>query len=93
MKAYRLAHIQRGRPFEIVVDGQKVQAYQGETLAVALLAAGIRSFEHSQKEYSPGRLFCGMGVCQQCLVTVNGQSSCQACRTLAQPDMIVETRS
>jgi predicted molibdopterin-dependent oxidoreductase YjgC len=93
MKAYRLAHIQRGKPFEIVVDDQRIQAYEGETLAVVLLAAGIRSFGHTHEEYPQGRLFCGMGVCQQCLVTVNGQPSCQACRTLAQPDMIVKTIS
>lgn len=89
--AQRIPNIQRGTPFEIEVDGSKVMAYEGETLATVLLAAGIHAFESHAKPYSPSRLFCGMGTCQQCLVTIDGLPNCQACQIFAQPGMKVVT--
>jgi D-hydroxyproline dehydrogenase subunit gamma len=92
MKATRTAGVDRGAPFEIEVDGQRVSAYEGETLATALLAAGKRNFAAHSEPYPSSRLFCGMGTCFQCLVTIDGQPNFQACRTLARPGMKVETR-
>lgn len=91
MTALRVSQVQRGDAFEIEVDGQPVSAYPGETIASVLLAAGMRAFQQSGDEKAPSRLYCGMGVCMQCLVTVDGTRSCQACKTLAQPGMKVET--
>jgi predicted molibdopterin-dependent oxidoreductase YjgC len=85
-----MSNIQRGAPFEIEVDGKPVTAYHGETIATALMAAGITSFHQNRPGYAPSRLYCGMGVCMQCLVTVDGIHSCQACKTLARPGMKVE---
>jgi predicted molibdopterin-dependent oxidoreductase YjgC len=93
MKAFRLGGITRGLPFEIEVDGQIVTAYEGETLATAMLAAGMRSFSTPAEPYPSSRLYCGMGSCFQCLVTIDGQPNVQACRTLARPGMKVETCS
>ena len=90
MTAIRLAKYERGRSFEIEVDGNRLIAYEGETVATALLAAGIQTFHHSSPGNEPSRLYCGLGVCMQCLVTVNGVASCQACQMLAQPGMKVE---
>jgi len=91
MNAFRLPEITRGAPFEIEVDGQPVMAYEGETLATAMQAAGIRAFATHAQPHPSSRLFCGMGTCYQCLVTVDGQPNYQACRTLARPGMKVET--
>jgi predicted molibdopterin-dependent oxidoreductase YjgC len=93
MKAIRLDGIARGVSFEIEVDGQTVTAYEGETLATAMLAAGLGAFAAHAEPYPSSRLFCGMGSCFQCLVTIDGEPNCQACRTLARPGMKVETRS
>ncbi len=93
MNAVRLPGISRGIPFEIEVDGQAVTAYEGETLATVLLAAGNQAFASHIDPHPSSRLFCGMGVCFQCLVTIDGQPSCQACRTIARPGMKVETHS
>jgi predicted molibdopterin-dependent oxidoreductase YjgC len=90
MTATRLAGISRGKPFEIEVDGQIIPAFKGETLATVLSAAGIRSYTANGAHHPPGRLYCGMGTCHQCLVTVNGHPNYQACRTLAVPGMKVE---
>jgi len=91
MKSLRLANVDRGKPFDIEVDGKPVQAYEGETVATVLHAAGLRSLFEDNDSYANSRLFCNMGVCQQCLITINHQPNCQACKTLAQPGMKVET--
>ena len=86
MNSTRLPAFKRGRAFAIEVDGHQITAYEGETVATVLLAAGMNTF-HSpvQTVYPSSRLFCGMGVCMQCLVTINGRPSHRACRTMAQP--------
>jgi predicted molibdopterin-dependent oxidoreductase YjgC len=89
----RLTKFARGDAFDIEVDGNKVLAYEGETIAAVLLAAGIRSFQQNRVGNQPNRLFCGMGVCMQCLVKVNGIQSNRACKTLVQAGMKIETLS
>lgn len=89
--AQRLANTERGAPFEIEVDGRKVDAYRGETIATVLMASGILAFASHAEPHVPSRLFCGMGTCQQCLVTINDLPNCQACRIIARPGMKVVT--
>ena len=91
MKATRIPDIARGTSFEIEVDGQKLLAYEGESLSTVLMAAGIRALEHHTAPHAPSRLFCGMGTCQQCLVTIDDLPNCQACQTFVRPGMKVDT--
>jgi len=89
--AYRLQeNTDRGQAFTISLNGEILTAYPGETLATVLLANGKRVFRHSQTKGDPRGLYCGMGICFECLVTVNGRANVRACQTLAQPDDIVE---
>jgi predicted molibdopterin-dependent oxidoreductase YjgC len=89
--ARRLPNINRGASFNIEVDGHNVVAHKGETVATVLMVAGVRSFANHAEPYAPSRLFCGMGTCQQCLVTIDDLPNCQACRILARPGMKVVT--
>jgi aerobic-type carbon monoxide dehydrogenase small subunit (CoxS/CutS family) len=82
--------ITRGQPFDIQVNGKQVIAYQGETIATVLLAAGWHMFRHSALSGEPRGMYCGMGLCFDCLVTVNGQPNVRACVTFAQPGDIIE---
>ena len=75
----------------VTVDGDPVQAYPGETVATVLLAAGRRTFRHTDQLHAPHGLFCGMGVCFDCLVTVDGQANVRACMTPVQAGMTIET--
>lgn len=86
-----LPRVQRGRPIQISVNGNLIDAYEGETVAVALLAAGISPFRLSQKYKEPRSLYCGMGICYECLVTINGLHAQRACITLVQGGMMIET--
>ncbi len=78
------------RRYEIVVDGRPLPAAPGQSVAAALLAGGIRSWRRTRGGKSRG-LFCGIGVCFDCLVTVNGRRSVRACLAEALPGDIVTT--
>jgi predicted molibdopterin-dependent oxidoreductase YjgC len=84
--------LDRGVPFSFRFDGQEVRAYPGETVAAALLAADLRKFRSTAKAGLPRGLYCGMGVCWECLVVVDGRPSNRACMTEARPGMRVETQ-
>jgi predicted molibdopterin-dependent oxidoreductase YjgC len=86
-----LPEVQRGRPMKINVDGKQVDAYEGETVAAALLAAGVYIFHLSPKNKEPRSFFCGMGACMECLVTVDGTHNMRACLTQVVEGMQVET--
>lgn len=77
--------------FVVHVDGRPVKAHAGQTVAAVLLAAGIRAFRRTVQRDEPRGVFCGMGVCYECLVTVNGAANTRACVTVVAPDMTIET--
>lgn len=76
----------------ILVDGNKVAAITGEPIAAALLAAGIRKFRLTPRFGSPRGLFCGIGRCTDCVMTVDGQPNVRTCVTPVNDGMVVETQ-
>jgi predicted molibdopterin-dependent oxidoreductase YjgC len=77
--------LSRGEPFYVTVDGQPVVAYAGETVATVLIAAGLRPFRRTLLSGEPRALYCGMGVCFDCLVSLNGRLNVRACLTPVRP--------
>lgn len=91
MKAARLDDDVIGPPpVTIEVDGVNIDAIPGETLATALLAAGIRTFRRTRSD-APRGPFCNMGVCFDCVVTVDGQAGIRACMSAVREGMRVNT--
>lgn len=82
--------VERGQAITITVDGVPLPAYEGETIAGALLAAGRRAWRRTSHG-QPRGMFCGIGLCFDCLVTVNGTSNVRACVTPVAAGMVVET--
>jgi predicted molibdopterin-dependent oxidoreductase YjgC len=93
MNALRIKNHSRGTQVTIRVNGRPVAAHCGETLFAALLAAGIRTLRHSIKDSTKTArgAFCGMGVCQECRVTVDGMPDRRACMTAVREGMEVFT--
>lgn len=75
--------------FDIEVDGRPISAEPGQTVAAALIGAGITVFRHTPTG-APRGIFCGMGVCFDCLVTVDGLTDQRACITPVRPGMRVQ---
>jgi sarcosine oxidase subunit alpha len=88
-----LPAIRRGRVISLQIDGRTVVAYQGETAAAVLLAEGMRAFRRTRQDGQPRGLFCGMGICYECLVTVDGVPNIRACLTPAAEGMRIETQA
>lgn len=82
--------IVRGAAFELEIDDQPVTAYPGETIATVMIASGQRLLRNSSVSGEPRGLNCGMGICFECLVTVNGRPNLRACITPAQPGDRIE---
>ncbi len=54
-------------------QGQPLPALEGDTIASALFASGIRTFGHHHKDDAPQGIFCANGQCAQCMVLANGR--------------------
>ncbi len=83
----RLRRPARG-PVTITVDGIAVRCFEGETISTAILA--LRSWIGSDGKRAHG-LWCGIGVCFECVVTVDGVAGVRACMTPVRPGMEVVT--
>lgn len=73
-------------------DGRPVSFGPGQTLGAALVASGTISWRTTRVEGRPRGLFCGIGVCFDCLVTVDGHPNQRACLVVAHPEMKVATQ-
>lgn len=71
--------------FAVTVDGEEVAVSSGQTVAAALIASGRTAWRTTRGDQRPRGLFCGIGVCFDCLVTLNGQRSVRACLVTARP--------
>jgi predicted molibdopterin-dependent oxidoreductase YjgC len=89
--AARLKHNRKDSPIQVEIDGIVVPAYAGESVAGVLMASGSRIFTQASPYNLARTLFCGMGVCHQCLVTVEGMRNVRACMTIIRPGMKIET--
>jgi thioredoxin reductase/bacterioferritin-associated ferredoxin len=76
--------VNRGREIEIFINQHRIRAYEGETIATVLTAIGIRQIRQAPQLKDPRGLYCCMGTCYGCLVTVNGQPNERACVTPVQ---------
>ena len=84
--------VRRGRPVMVMWDGQPLKACEGQTIAAALAAAGHRVLRWTTRRGAPRGVFCGMGVCFDCLVQVDGRPNVQACLTPVRDGMTIHTQ-
>jgi len=73
-------------------DGSPVPFTPGQSVGAALWASGVRSWRSTRHEGRPRGLFCGIGVCFDCLLTVDGRADQRACVTPARPGLDLRTQ-
>jgi len=76
-------------PVELTVNGARVSVPQGATVAVAVAIAGQPC--RMSVIQSPRGPLCGIGICFECRVVINGKSHCRSCQMLCEPGMEVKT--
>lgn len=80
----------RGEIVHFTYNGKPMEGYSSETIAAALHAAGVRKLAHSSQLHRPRGLFCAIGNCSSCFMTVNGEPNVRVCVTKLKEGMVVE---
>lgn len=91
MAGMRIKRIKRTQNITFRVNGKMLSAFKGETVLAALIVNGYQSLGRSVNYHEPRGALCGMGVCQECLVTVNGSPNIRSCMVEVEDGMEVET--
>lgn len=74
-------------------NNQIFTAMEGDTIASALLANDIRTLRYHEESGNPRGIYCNIGHCFECRLTVNGKSNVRACLTLLEDRMTIESGS
>lgn len=74
----------------LTVDGVEILVPRGSSVAAAALSAGVTAFRRSVRGEPRGPL-CGMGICFECRVTIDGVPHARSCQTLCRDGMRVTT--
>ena len=82
-----------GPTVRIVFDGAPLDVAPGQSVAAALLTAGVRATRRTPVSGAPRAAYCMMGVCFDCLVVIDGQANRQACMVSVRDGMRVETQA
>ena len=90
IKEHPVLNFERGEKITFLFNGQQVEAYPTETIAAALHAAGIRKLGESPSTHRPRGLFCAIGNCSSCFMTVDGKPNMRVCVIKVKPGMCVE---
>lgn len=72
-------------------NGRELKGYAGEPIAAALLANGIRTLRYHEKSGRSRGMYCGIGHCYECRVTVDGVPGVRACLTSLREGMVVSS--
>lgn len=80
-----------GKQVEIFINGKACAAVEGEPVLAALAASGHKALRLSRKRGEPRGAFCGMGVCYECLVTIDRQPRQKACMARVKDRMEIFT--
>jgi predicted molibdopterin-dependent oxidoreductase YjgC len=82
----------QGKLITFSIDGRSATARAGDTVAAALLANGLEVCRTTPVSGAPRAPYCMMGVCFECLVTIDGIGNRQGCLVAVEEGMRVETQ-
>ncbi|SFL99374.1 (2Fe-2S)-binding protein [Pelosinus propionicus] len=74
------------------LNGQTIEGVAGEPIAAALHAADVKVLRHSHGRHRPRGLFCAIGNCSSCLMTVDKIPNVRVCIEPLRAGMVVETQ-
>lgn len=82
-----------GETVSFTIDGRPASARAGDSVAAALLANGVTACRNTPVSGAARGPYCMMGVCFDCLVTIDGTGNRQGCQIRVAPGMAVETQN
>lgn len=73
-------------------DGKEITGFEGEPIAMALEANGIKIHRYTKKEKEARGVFCAIGRCSDCVMVVDGKPNVRTCITALKEGMQVQTQ-
>jgi predicted molibdopterin-dependent oxidoreductase YjgC len=92
IKEHPILTFEKGREVQFTFDGKTIIGCEGEPIAAALHAAGIRVLGHSHDKKRPRGFYCAIGNCSSCLMRVDGKPNVRVCTEKLCDGMVVETQ-
>ncbi len=83
---------QHGKKVKFTFDGKEMEGFEGEPIAVALYANGIKILSYSEKMHRPRGFFCAIGKCSSCFMIVDGIPNVRTCITPLREGMKIQTQ-
>ena len=92
IEKHPILEFNRGKNIKFTFNGQEVEGYEGETIAAALHAAGVKVLGKSIFLHRPRGFYCAIGNCSSCFMVVDGVPNVKTCITELKEGMVVETQ-
>ncbi len=92
IEEHPILSFKKGPKVKFTFDGQQYEGYEGEPIAAALHAAGVKVLGHSHNLGRPRGFYCAIGNCSSCLMVVDGKPNVRVCVEKLTEGMIVETQ-
>jgi hypothetical protein len=92
LKEHPILDFPPGREVAFTFNGKEIRGVEGEPIAAALHAAGVRVLRHSPVLGRARGFFCAIGTCSSCLMTVDGVPNVRVCTEPLTQGMVIETQ-
>ena len=92
IKEHPILTFEEKKKLSFFFDGKEVFGYEGDTIASALHALGIKVLSHSIELKRPRGFYCAIGNCSSCNMIVDGKPNVRTCVILLKENMIVKTQ-
>lgn len=79
IKSHPILEFEEKKEITFYFEGQAMIGYEGDTIGSALYANDIKILSYSVKAHQPMGLYCAIGNCSSCLMTVNGVPNVRVC--------------
>lgn len=86
-----LGNTEKQKKVKIYFDDKQYEAYEGDTIASALLASGVRTLRYNEDKGTARGIYCNIGHCFECRVLVKGKNTVRACITPVENNMRIES--
>jgi hypothetical protein len=87
-----LGKFEKGKKVRFTFDGQTMEGFEGEPIAVALRSHGVMVHRYTTKRNDPRGVFCAIGRCTDCIMVVDGVPNVRTCVEPLREGMIVQTQ-
>lgn len=92
IEKHPILEFHRKKKVKFYFNGKEIEGFEGETIAAALHAAGVKVLGKSLFKHRPRGFYCAIGNCSSCNMIVNGEPNVRTCITYLEEGMVVETQ-